>query len=182
MWNALWALLLAASLPAGTTLDAVTGQNTIRFTIVHKLHHVEGVSREVEARAAVKEDGQVLAMVRVPVASFRTGDANRDGHMLEALEAGKFQFVIVKGIVRLGASRELPSKPVPMQGEVELHGVSTPITVPLSLTAQPDGSVRARGGFDVSLDAHHVERPSLLFVKIDDGCHIEFDLVLKGGR
>ncbi len=44
------------------------------------------------------------------------------------------------------------------------------------------GTARARGGFDVSLDAHHVERPSLLFVKIEDDGHLDFDLVLRGTR
>ena len=67
-----------------------------------------------------------------------------------------------------------------LDGEVELHGIKTTAAIPLSLQQQPDGSVRARGSFEVSLDAHGVERPSLLFVKID--CHIDFDLVLRGER
>ena len=121
-------------------------------------------------------------MVRVPVASFRSGDGNRDEHMLETLEAGKFPFVVLKGTARLGPEREVSTTPVPMAAEVELHGVKTPVTVPVSLALQPDGSVHARGSFDVSLDAHRVQRPSLLFVKVEDNCHIDFDLVMRGSR
>ncbi|BDG10003.1 YceI family protein [Anaeromyxobacter paludicola] len=181
MPGALLSLLLAAALPAGSfSVDAPASE--VRYTIVHKLHQVHGVSREAEARAVVKEDGTVQAMARVPVVSFRSGDGNRDEHMLEAMEAGKFPFVVFKGIAHLGPSRELPAGPVPFEGEVELHGVTTPLQVPLTLAPQPDGSVRATGAFEVSLDAHHVQRPSLLFVKIEDGCRVELDLRMRGGR
>ncbi len=179
MMNALAALVLATALPPAGTWSVDAAASTVRYTVVHRLHQVEGASHEVEAKAAVR-DGAVLAMVRVPVASFRSGDANRDGHMAEAVEAGKFPFVVVKARAALGAGRELPPGPLAMEAEVELHGVKTPVTVPVTVTARPDGALEARGAFDVSLDAHHVDRPSLLFVRIDDTCHLDFDLVLRG--
>ncbi len=182
MRYALCALLAAAALPSSGAFTVDPGASSVQYAVVHKLHRVEGRSRDVEAKAVVKDGGAVLAMVRVPVASFRSGDANRDEHMLEALDVGKFPFVVFKGIVRLGPARDVPASPAPMEGEVDLQRVRMPLTVPVSLTLQPDGSVRARGSFDVSLDAHHVQRPSLLFVKIDDDCHIDFDLVMRGGR
>jgi polyisoprenoid-binding protein YceI len=182
MQTLLWTLLLTAALPSNGVLSVDPAGSTIRYTIVHKLHRVEGISHEMEAKAVVKDDGSVLAMVRAPVVSFRSGDGNRDEHMLEALDAGKFPYVVFKGIARLGAAHEVPAAGVPMEGALDLHGVTTPTKVPVSLVQQPDGSVRARGSFDVSLDAHRVQRPSLLFVKIDDACHIEFDLVMRGTR
>jgi polyisoprenoid-binding protein YceI len=182
MPSVLWAVLFAAVLPSNGTFTVDPAASTLRFTVVHKLHRVEGNAGSMEGKAIVKADGTVLAMVRVPVTSLRTGDGNRDEHMLEALEAGKFPFVVLKGIARLGAERQVPAVPVTLDGEVELHGVKTTSAIPISVLLQPDGSVRARGSFDVSLDAHGVQRPSLLFVKIDDACHIDFDLVLRGGR
>jgi polyisoprenoid-binding protein YceI len=182
MPNLLWAIFVAATLPSAGTFTADPAASTIRFTVVHKLHRVEGKASDLEGKAIVKEDGTVLAMVRVPIASFRSGDGNRDEHMFEALDAGKFPFVVFKGLAHLGPARELPAAPVTMDGEVDLHGVKTSTAVPVSLSLQPDGGVRARGSFDVSLDAHGVQRPSLLFVKIEDACHIDFDLVMRGGR
>jgi polyisoprenoid-binding protein YceI len=182
MPNVLWALLVTATLPANATFSVDAAASTIRYTVIHKLHHVEGISHGMEAKAIVKDDGSILAMVRIPVVSFRSGDGNRDEHMVEALDAGKFPFVVLKGTARLGPKRELPNSPVNMEGEVDLHGVKTPVAVPVSLALQADGSVRARGSFDVSLEAHHIERPSLLFVKIEDGCHIDFDLVMRGSQ
>jgi polyisoprenoid-binding protein YceI len=182
MLDALLALLLAATLPPQGAFGVDSAASTIQYTIVHKLHRVAGTSHEVEAKAILKDDGSLLTMVRVPVASFRSGDANRDEHMLEAMDAGKFPYVVFKGIARLGSTHDLPSGPLPLNGELELHGVKTPLMVPVTVLQRPDGSLRARGSFGVSLDAHHVERPSLLFVKVDDDCHIDFDLVMREGR
>ncbi len=182
MQTLLLTLAAAFALPAGGSWVVDAPASTVRYRIVHKLHRVEGVSHELEARAVVKEDGSALAMVRVPMASFRSGDGNRDEHMMEAVEGGKFPYVVFKGTAQLGPARELPAGPVELRGEVELHGVKTPMVVPVTITPQPDGTLRARGDFEVSLDAHHVERPSLLFVKIDDRCRVELDLVLKAAR
>lgn len=182
MLDSLLAALLAAALPSQGSFSVDSSASTVQYTIVHKLHRVEGTSHEVEARAVLKDDGSLLAMVRVPVASFRSGDGNRDEHMLEAMDAGKFPYVVFKGVAQLGAGRELPSGPLALKGELDLHGVRTPLTVPVTVVQRPDGSLQARGSFGVSLDAHHVERPSLLFVKIDDDCRIDFDLVMRGGR
>ncbi len=179
MPNVLWALLVAAALPAAT-LGVDPAASTIRYSVVHKLHRVDAQSHDIDGKAVVKGDGTELAMVRVAVASFRSGDANRDAHMLEAVEAGRFPYVVFKGTAQLGAARELPSAPLTMAGELELHGVKRPVSIPLTVVRRDDGAIQARGSFDVSLDAYGVERPSLLFVKIDDACHIDLDLVLRG--
>jgi polyisoprenoid-binding protein YceI len=182
MASALWFILAAAILPANGAYTVAPKTSTVTYTIVHKLHSVEGRSSDIEGKAVVRDDGTVQAMVRVPVASFRSGDGNRDEHMLEAVEGGKFPYVTFKGVASLGPEKTLPSGALPMQGEIEFHGVTHPVTVPLSLEVQPDGSLHGHGGFDVSLDAYGVERPSLLFMKIDDSCHIDLDLVLRESR
>jgi polyisoprenoid-binding protein YceI len=177
MTSSLLALLLAAGLSPGT-LAVDPGASALRFHLDHKLHHVEAETRSVEGRAAVKPDGTVQAMVRAGVAGFRSGDANRDSHMEEVLEAGRFPFVTFRGLSRLGSDLQLPAS-LPMDGEVELHGVRRPVHVDLGLERQADGGVRARARFQVSLDAFGIERPSLLFVKVGDACRIEVDLLLR---
>jgi polyisoprenoid-binding protein YceI len=173
------ALLIAATVAPGTySVDPAA--STVRYAVSHKLHQVDATSKEVEGKALVRPDGSVLTEVRAPVASFKSGDGNRDEHMLEAM--GAFPLVVFKGLARLDAGGALPEKPIPLQGQVELHGVKKPYTVPVTLALQPDGSLRVKSAFDVSLDAHGVDRPSLLFVKIDDACHIDVDLVLRGSR
>lgn len=173
------ATVLAATLPGGSTLTVDPAASVLRYHVHHKLHTVLGESSDIEGKAVVQEDGSIICMIRVPVTSFRSGDANRDGHMLETLEVNKYPYVLWKGVVRLAPGRELPTGGVTMTGELQLHGVSRPASVPISLELADDRTVRVRGSLDVGLDAHRIDRPSLLFVKIDDLCRIEFDLVLK---
>jgi polyisoprenoid-binding protein YceI len=191
MFTALAAALTLTTAAAAQQLTVDPAASTLRYHVVHKLHRVEGESKTVEGKAVVQEDGRVLAMVRVPIATFHSGDGNRDAHMQETVEAQKFPFVVVKGVAQLdpataGAIRPVSARAttakVQLEGEVELHGVRQPVSMPLTVDIAPDGTVRARGSFDVSLDRHGVERPALLFVKVDDACTIDFDLALRPAR
>jgi polyisoprenoid-binding protein YceI len=182
MTPSLLALLLAAGLSPGTMLAVDPAHSTLRYHVVHRLHTTDAETRSVEGRAAVKADGTVQAMVRASVASFRSGDANRDSHMLETLEAGRFPMVTLRGLAHLGPGLQLPADRLPMEGEVELHGVRRPVHLELSIEQQADGALRVRATFDVSLDGFGIERPSLLFVTIDDACHVDVDLLLREER
>jgi hypothetical protein len=133
----------------------------------------------IEGKAIIGRDGRVVCMVRAPVSSFRSGDGNRDSHMLEVLEASKYPFVVWKGIVQLEPGQAVPPGGLTMQGELQFHGVTQRAAVPLTVEAAEDGTLRVRGRFDVNLDAHRIERPALLFVKIDETAGIDFELVLK---
>jgi len=173
---ALALLAAAASGPAALAIDAP--HSAIRFQVEHKLHRVEGVSHSIEGKALL-EDGKVRAMVRVPVQSFASGDANRDAHMLEVLEAGRFPYVVLK----VAGSAPLPgpgAAPVEarLAGELDFHGVRRPVEVPVTVETGRDGAVRVRGRLTVSLEAHAIQRPSLLLVKLDDACVVEVDLKL----
>lgn len=173
------ALALASS-ASPQTLTVDPSATVVRFHLNHKMHKVEGRSSAVEGKAVIEPGGRVLAMVRIPVSSFDSGDANRDSHMRETLDAGKHPFVVFKGV----SSMLVPAaygKAVPMtlQGELDFHGVSRPIAVPVSAEFGPDGSALVTGRMKVSLEAHRIERPSLLFVKVDDECAIEFSLKMR---
>ena len=171
-------LLVAASVPAGGLLIDPAA-SSVHYHLDHPMHHIDGESRQLEGKAVVKDDGTVLAMVRLPITSLRSGDANRDAHMLEVLEIGKFPFVVFKGVARLGPGGALPGGPLAMQGEVEIHGVRRPVAVPLTVELEAGGAMRVRGGFQVSLEGHGIERPSLLFAKVDDACRVDLDLQLR---
>jgi polyisoprenoid-binding protein YceI len=152
----------------------------VTFGIRHKLHAVDGVAREVEGRAIVAADGKVQAMVRIPVASLDTDEANRDEDMREVLEARKFPFVVLRGI---GTLPMPPPRGAPVRlelaGELEVHGVRRPLTAPVEVVFADDGSARVKGAFQISLDEYRIERPSLLLVRIDDACKVAFDLVVR---
>jgi len=150
-------------------------RSALRYHLAHRLHRVEGVSSRIQGKAVVQPDGKVLGVVVVPIASFRSGDEDRDSRTFELLGAA----ASFKGESRL----ELPAGPASIQlamgGELTLHEVRRPLEVPLVLDVAADGTARVRGSFDVSLDSHAVQRPAFLFVKVEDTCRIELDLTFR---
>ncbi|HSN92613.1 MAG TPA: YceI family protein [Anaeromyxobacteraceae bacterium] len=165
--------------PAAPLTFAVAPGSTLSYRIVHRLHAVDGVSKALEGRARLLPDGGVQVAVRARVDSFDSGNANRDAHMLEATEAGRIPYVAFKGV---GAGVEVRSYPavveVPLQGVLDFHGRQEAVEVTARVRFESASRATVEASLPVSLDAHGVERPSLLFVKVDDRVVVKASLVL----
>lgn len=175
------AALLASSLSASTFV-VDPGASVVKFHLHHKMHEVNGTSKQIEGKAILGDDGKVMTMIRIPAASFDTADANRDSHMRETLEASKYPFVVFKGV----ASFTVPvayGKPIEtrLEGELDFHGVKRPLSVPAKISITQDGAV-VQARFPVDLEAHKIERPSLLFIKVDQNVELDAQLKLKAGK
>jgi polyisoprenoid-binding protein YceI len=177
-----WVLLaLLAAPPAAESLAVDAGRSSVRFHLHHRMHDVDGRATSLEGKVVIAGDGEVRAMFRIPVASLDSGDANRDAHMREVLEAGKHPFVVFKGVTRLATPlRPGPAK-VDVAGELDLHGVKRPMALPAELAVSEDG-VTLHATMRVSLDDFRIERPSLLLVKVDDVCEVDVDLALREAK
>jgi polyisoprenoid-binding protein YceI len=169
--------------PASSTTFAIDpAASAIHYHIVHKLHRVTGKSQGAQGKVAIKDGGKVVAVVLVPLASFRSGDFDRDARVQEILGSRGVSFVVFKGHTQLPEPERGQPVELEMKGELTLHGVRRPMTIAVSLELGPGGVAHVRGRFEVSLEAHEIERPSLLFVKIEDTCTIDVDLVLRDER
>ena len=178
----LLALSLAQAQPRVFALDAA--HSHVRFHLDHALHKVDGEARQVEAKAQLAPDGTLRTMARAQVASLDTGDGNRDANLRVVMDADKHPYVVLKGTSRLPTMpAALPAElPVTLDAEVDVHGVKRPARIPLQVSFLDPDTVRVRGTFDVSLEAHRVERPSLLFKKVDDATRVSVDLLLRAER
>ena len=180
MFTVLVAAVVAAAAPAGVPLSVDPATSVATYHVRHALHAVDGRSSAIEGKAIVGDDGRVMAMVRIPISSFDSGDANRDANMRDTLEISKFPYVVFKAVAHL---------PVPaphghafettLDGELDFHGVRHRLAVPATVTLGDDGGAAVKARLHVSLDAFHVERPSLLFVKLQDDCSVDVDLKLR---
>ena len=65
-----------------------------------------------------------------------------------------------------------------LKGELEFHGVKQPIEVPVQVTFGGDGGALVTAQVPVSLEAHRLERPSLLLLKADDQLLMDVELKL----
>jgi polyisoprenoid-binding protein YceI len=156
--------------------------STLTYTLKHKLHEVEGKAAPTSGRARLLPDGTLQVAVRANVADFDSGNSNRDAHMKEVTEANKFPYVEFKGAANgVKLPETFPGQVrVTLEGEVTFHGVKQPVKVPMTVTFTSAKEARAEGTFELSLDAHKVERPSLMMVKVDDKLVLEPKLVLVG--
>jgi len=158
---------------------AVRPGSTLSYRLVHKLHEVTGVSKAVEGKARLQPDGAVQVMIRARVDAFDSGNGNRDAHMLEATEAARFPHVTLKAVGALQPPAAFPaSVTVTLRGELTFHGVTRPVEVPVVVAFASARQATASARLPISLDAHGVERPSLLFVKVDDVVVVTASLAL----
>jgi hypothetical protein len=166
------ALLAAADGPQAFDLH----EGTLSYVVVHKLHEVKGTTHAVEGRALVQPGGGLRVQVRAKVATFDSGNSNRDEHMREVTHEPVHPYVQIKASA---AGVTLPlAAPVELKldGTLDFNGLQQPEKISVKLEPSPDG-VRARFSFPISLGAFKVERPELLLVKIDDKATIEGELV-----
>lgn len=164
-------LALAALLATPGRLWAQTiqlsGSGSVEYRVVHKFHTVTGISKAMVVRGTVDASGLKL-MARAPVASFDSGNGNRDAHMLEALEGEKFPWVKVRAVLPGFKLPSVGTTKITVQAAVELHGVSVNHPIDITLETKDGANIVASFTFTESLTAHRIERPSLLFVPVDD--------------
>ena len=153
--------------------------STITYRLVHKLHHVVGVSHRVEGSARMFSNEKAQVAVRAAVVSFDSGNVNRDAHMKESVEAARFPVVELKA---LGDGVAIPKTfPITVdktfRAQVLFHGIQRVMDIAVKLVFESATRVRATSSFVISLDEFKVERPSLMFVKVADALGIDANLI-----
>jgi len=164
--------------PAPINLSVKTDASSLTYHIVHKLHKVDGRSKKVEGRARITPGGPAQVAIRVPVESFDSENVNRDAHMKEAVHAAQHPMVELKAVVDgLALPTSFPGTVQrTAKAQLTFNGVTQPLEVPVTLKFEAADRVLVTTSFKLSLDAFQVERPSLMFVKIDDAMTIDVSL------
>lgn len=149
----------------------LSGTGTVEYRMVHKFHKVTGVSKAMVVRGTVDGSGLKL-MARAQVRTFDSDNANRDEHMMETVEGEKYPWVSVRAAAPGFKLPTSGSATINVNAEVELHGV--PVTHPIAIKVETKDGVHFKASFefDESLTAHKIERPSLMFVPVDDNIRI----------
>jgi polyisoprenoid-binding protein YceI len=166
---------------AATLLSIDTAASSITYHMVHKLHKFDAVSKKADGKARILPTGAAQIMVRVPVESFDSGNSNRDAHMKEAAEAAKYPTVVLKGLCEgCGMPATFPTTvDKTIKAELAFHGVTKNLEIPIKVTYESAARIHAVSHLTLSLDEFKIERPSLMFVKVDDALNLDINLVLK---
>ena len=164
--------VLASASPSRAQATQLSGSGTVQYQLIHKFHKFIGRSKAMAVRGAIDASG-LKAMARAQVGSFDSDNANRDEHMMETVEGEKHPWATVKAALpgfRLPTSG---TSTITMQAAVDLHGVSVSHPITVKLETKDGVHFKASFTFDESLTAHKIERPSLMFVKVDDLIEIQ---------
>ena len=179
--SVLLAAAIARAQAPATEFNVVPAESSITYHLVHKMHRVDGTSHKVEGKARLMPDGKAQVMIRVPSQSFDSGNVNRDAHMKEAVEAAKYPYVELKALGDgLTPPAQFPTtQKKTFKAQLSFHGVQQVFDLPVDVTWDAANKVHANTTFAISLDAYKVERPSLMFIKVNDALGIEAHLLFK---
>ena len=138
----------------------------------HPLHAWVGVSIEAKGSVSYNQDSKTGSVkVEVPLNSFDSKVSSRDSNMLYYTEALDYPLVIFESDkVLIDKSTAL------IEGRLTFHGVTQKIF--LTAAFNEDQKI-VKGDFSILLSDYDVERPSLLFVKIDNKIDINYTFNLK---
>ena len=175
------ALLIAAGARADDARPTLLAleKGTLSYTVVHKLHQVTGTTQKLEGLARLQPGGPTLVQVRARVATFDSGNSNRDAHMREATHEPLHPVAEVKGTLPPITLPLAEPQDLTLDARVELNGIQQQQAFPVHLEPSGERGVRAKFSFPISLDAFHVDRPELLLIKIDDRAVIAGDVLFS---
>jgi polyisoprenoid-binding protein YceI len=166
--------LVSAHPGAAKTFQAIKGESTLSYHMVHPMHKFTGVSRDFLCQVDLSPD-TVSSSIRVSalISSFDSKNSSRDSHAMEAVQALKYPRV------------EFASESVKPEGDgyavagkLTFHGQVRPVVFHVTPKFQAD-RIEIIGGFDIKLSDFGLSRPRLMFIPVEDKLAIHFDLFSK---
>ncbi len=155
------------------TFDNTT--STVKYSMRHKLHSWEGVSNGLKVATKWNDQKKEIEQISivVGVASFNSGLSSRDSHMLEVLDALTYPRIIFSS----SAVQYTPAGII-VKGKLQFHGIERMIETKVNMEKVNNNWVFT-GTIPILLEDYKVERPSLLFVKVDNLVKVDFRVVYK---
>lgn len=149
----------------------------ITFLVKHPFKDVHGVCKKITVSNQViigegKRFSATLPLqVQIDVDQIRTGNRNRDSHMLEVLEYPKFK-TITATVKSIRAKSETEYE---ISGDLTIKGSTKPFTATARVKAEGN-QVDVSGKIEVRFTDFKVERPALLMLAVEDIVTVDFHL------
>ena len=149
-----------------------TSTSSVTYSMRHKLHSWEGVSKDLKVATKWNEQKNEIEQISivVNVATFNSGLSSRDSHMMEVLDGLTYPKVLFSS-----SNIQYTPEGILVKGKLQFHGVERMIETKVKLEKVNRRWVFS-GSLPVLLEDYKVERPSLLFVKVDNLVKIDFQV------
>ena len=148
-------------------------EGEITYYGYHFLHDWKGTSNQINGNFTFDSSLEDFnGIISIPVKSFDSGNTNRDSNMLVYCRGIKYSDISFrpKEIIK-------DDNLVTINGMLEFAGNVQDLTTSANIKAISDSSFTAKGKFDILLSKFDIDRPSLLFTKIDDKISIEYTII-----
>jgi polyisoprenoid-binding protein YceI len=181
--------ILALTVPAATA-QAQRVQPTIQLTVegTSTVRSFKCTATKLTSVVELDPAGGGLALaelektvrgveVRIPVAALDCGNGKMNDHMRKALKAESHPEITYVLTGHELVSQDGDRGTVRMTGKLTIAGTENPITMDVSATPAPDGSLRVEGAAEILMKQYNVEPPSLMLgtLKVHDKVVVRFD-------
>ena len=144
----------------------------ITYFGVHYLHKWEGSTSDVKGVVSYdKNIDQYECSISVPLSTFSSGNDNRDSNMLVYCRAFDFPNINFQS-----TSIKVKGSALEIEGKIEFAGEEKEIKTNAKLNRLDNNLFAIVGELDILLSEFKVERPSLLFVEIEDLVKIKYSI------
>lgn len=144
----------------------------ITYFGVHYLHKWEGSTSDVKGVVSYdKNVDQYECSISVPLSTFSSGNDNRDSNMLVYCRAFDFPNINFQS-----TSIKVNESTLEIEGKIEFAGEEKEIKTNAKLNRLDNNLFAIVGELDILLSEFKVERPSLLFVEIEDLVKIKYSI------
>ena len=147
-------------------------KSLITYFGVHYLHKWEGSTSDVKGVVSYdKNIDQYECSISVPLSTFSSGNDNRDSNMLVYCRAFDFPNINFQS-----TSIKVNESTLEIEGIIEFAGEEKEIKTNAKLNSLDNNLFAIEGELDILLSEFKVERPSLLFVEIEDLVKIKYSI------
>ena len=144
----------------------------ITYFGVHYLHKWEGSTSDVNGVVSYnKASEQYECSISVPLSTFSSGNDNRDSNMLVYCKAFDFPNINFQS-----TSIKVQENTLEIEGRIEFAGKEKEIKTSAKLNNLDNNFFGIEGELDILLSEFEVEKPSLLFVEIEDLVKIKYSI------
>ena len=144
----------------------------ITYFGVHYLHKWEGSTSDVKGVVSYdKNIDQYECSISVPLSTFSSGNDNRDSNMLVYCRSFDFPNINFQS-----TSIKVNESTLEIEGKIEFAGEEKEIKTNAKLNRLDNNLFAIEGELDILLSEFKVERPSLLFVEIEDLVKIKYSI------
>ncbi len=167
-------LLAVPALAQADTVELQTSKIDVTFHISHPAKEFDSFLTPDGGLGVITLDPKAMentkAKFTIKVDHFNSDNTRRDSHMIETMEALVFPTIEwdVQSVSGATGPWTAGVHSFKARGPIQIHGVTRDLEVPVEITVGGKGEITFGSNFSVALEEFGIERPTLVFVPIEN--------------